>query len=156
MRIKLHSITDLITNSSTVIYTYSDASVAALRKMIDEVFNVLGLSTKCDDVFTLTVTSDDVGVYADAIAEMDDKPDGFDGLDNDQLTEKVEEIFAKVIKGDIEKPQWMSDVEDSEDCDSYRTGTTLNITPKSPAFKKLASLVRDFLYSTEHEANYNG
>ena len=56
MKLPLHSLTDLITNSSTVIYTYSDNSEKALREMIDEIFHVLGVKKKCDDVFTVLAT----------------------------------------------------------------------------------------------------
>jgi hypothetical protein len=62
MKIPLHSITDLITNSSTTIYTYSDASEAAMRAMIDEFFKTFGIDKKCDDVFTLMVTCEGVDI----------------------------------------------------------------------------------------------
>jgi hypothetical protein len=159
MKIQLHSITDLITNSSTTIYTYSDASEGALREMIDEIFRVLGVNKKCDDVFTLSITLDDNGEYEDAISNMSDEeqPKEFQGLKKyPELGKAVKDFVAKVVSGEIEKPQWMKDVEGKENYNDYKPSTTLNIVSKAPEYATLAELVRKFLYSTEHESSYDG
>jgi hypothetical protein len=155
MKINIHSITDLITNSSTVIYTYSSSSEEAMKKMIDEVFHVLGVDKKCDDVFTLTVTSD-IEQYCDHILDMEeeDLPDTFKGLERGGLADKVEEIVNKVTKGELKKPEWMKDIEEDEGHDDYSPSTTLNIIAKLPEYEKLAGLIGSFLYSTDHEASY--
>lgn len=44
--IKIHSITDLITNSSTTIYTLSDASKDAAIDMINSFFQAFGINLK--------------------------------------------------------------------------------------------------------------
>ncbi|MFA5154170.1 MAG: hypothetical protein WC554_16590 [Clostridia bacterium] len=105
IKINLHSIIDLITNSSTEIYTYSSGSVAACKEMIDEFFKVTGVNKTCDDVFELSV----------------DTEEGTRG-----------------------------------DYDQFEGESFLIISPKSPEFSNLAILVRKFLYSTHHEACYNG
>jgi hypothetical protein len=50
VKIKFHSLTDIITNSSTTIYTYSDKSSKACKEMVDEIFETLGIDKSCDDV----------------------------------------------------------------------------------------------------------
>jgi len=105
IKIKLHSLIDLITNSSTEIYTYSSASIEACKNMVDEFFKMTGVNKTCDDVFELSLDQEgeSAGPYGDFPAE-----------------------------------------------------TYLVIRPKNPEYKKLASLIHNFLYSTDHEACYNG
>ena len=155
MKIKLHSMTDLITNSSTVIYTYSDASEGVLREMIDETFKVLGVDKKCDDVFNLTVTLDDNYRYHDAISDSDEIPEELQGVPYKTLNKAIDAVIEQVKNGEIEKPQWMKDIETKTDYDSYSPGTTLNIVPKAPEFAKLAELISKFLYSTHQEGSYD-
>ncbi|CAB4131461.1 hypothetical protein UFOVP276_210 [uncultured Caudovirales phage] len=147
MKIKIHSMTDLITNSSTTIYTYSDASESAMRNMIEEFFKVFGIDKKCDEVFTLTVTCKSYD-YSDRVSNLDDMPEEFKGLGNKEIQAKTEEILAKVVSGEINKPQWMTDVEKDDHWDN-RPATTLNIEPKAPEYAALAKLLLEFLYSTE-------
>lgn len=157
MKIKLHSMTDLITNSSTVIYTYSDASLGACKDMIDEIFRVSGVDKKCDDVFSLSIRPDNYDRYHDALDELDkeDVPAELRGLSWKDLDDGIEVFLDKISLGEIPKPQWVKDVENGRNYD-YKTSTTLNILPKSPEYAKLAELVSNFLYSTNHEASYNG
>lgn len=122
---RIHSFTDLITNSSTTIYTNSNGSIDACREMIDEFFKVLGVDKKCDDVFNLVVTMIDPYIYKDFGRK-----------------EFSKEMLNDVRAGKIEKPQWMADVEKRDDISTH-----LYITAKSPEYEKLAVLVKKFLYS---------
>lgn len=156
LRIKLHSMTDLITNSSTVIYTYSDASLGACRDMIDEAFRVLGVDKKCDDVFTLFITSD---VYYYDICDTeptDDTPKEFVGEDGEFISDKVEELL-KQIKNGLTPPEWLNKiVKKIDDRRDYPTENTLVVKAKAPEFEKLSDLIKAFLYSTHHEATRDG
>jgi hypothetical protein len=149
--------TDLITNSSTVIYTYSDASEGALREMIDETFKVLGVNKKCDDVFNLTITLDDNYRYHEAFDadEGEVVPDELKGLAGKSLNEDIDAVIEQVKNGEVAKPQWMKDIETKDNYDSYSPGTTLNIVPKAPEFAKLAELISKFLYSTHSESSHS-
>ena len=151
MQIKLHSMTDLITNSSTVIYTYSDASEGALREMINETFKVLNIDKKCDDVFDLSVTLEGTDTYRDYLY---DQPEDYKNLKDWKAQELyIHNIIDKVTRKEIEKPEWMVDAETgNDDC---RPGTVLNIVAKAPEYEKLATLIGKFLYSTDHEESSN-
>ena len=53
--VDIHSQTDLITNSSTTIFTFSDDSPKALKEMVDEFFKAFGIKHKCEDIFSMVV-----------------------------------------------------------------------------------------------------
>jgi len=156
--IPLHSLTDLITNSSTVIYTYSEASEQALKNMVNEFLKVLGSDKTCDEVFKLTVTLEDswsLGGYFEDL-EPEDLPKDLLNEDDEIDWEKVELIFNSVKQGYLTKPEWMSDAEKHVDYYSYTPTTILNIVPLSPEYAKLAELIEKFLYSPSHEATRDG
>ena len=166
--IQFHSITDIITNSSTTIFTYSGASVQACREMIDEIFNILDVDKKCDDVFRLTVLADNYTYeeYLENDDDDDDDEDEDDDEDDDEdedddgdsspVTTKedldIEKLMEDIKQGRTEKPDWMTDAEEAEDEMGYTPDTTLHIVAKEPEFEKLGKLVVKFLYSTTNEA----
>jgi hypothetical protein len=51
IKIKIHSVVDVITNSSTVIYTYQDGSEKPVRELIEEIFKLSNITENIDDVF---------------------------------------------------------------------------------------------------------
>ena len=153
IKIKLHSFTDLITNSSTVIFTYSDGSEVALKEMVEEFFKSFGVDKKFDEVFKTVVLCEDSYRYSEYFDGMDaeDWPEGVDeNTDIDQL-------FKNVATGKVEKPEWFKIVEEDESSyDYFAPSTTLYIIPLSPEFAPLASAIDGFLYSTNHEATRDG
>ena len=157
MKIRLHSMTDLITNSSTVIYTYSDASLEACRNMIDEIFLTFGIDKKCDDVFSLSVTMHSNDAYRDAIDGMEPEeiPEELRGLSYREMDAALDKYLDRIALGEIKKPKWMEDVEKGRGYSDYRPSTDLNIVPKAPEYQKLADLIDKFLYSTDHESSYD-
>ncbi len=164
--IKIHSLTDLITNSSTVIYTYSDRSPKALGEMIDEVFSVLGVDQKCDDVFTISVVKDNYELDLDACVDWATENEGKFGIpavfsddDDDAWYKAMDDIIDDVLGGKMEKPEWFVKMEEEleeENCYGYPPETTLKVVAKDPKYEKLAELVVKFLYSTDHEATRDG
>jgi hypothetical protein len=168
MIVKFHSVIDLITNSSTVVYTYSGASAQACREMIDEIFNTLNVDKKCDDVFSLSVLADQ-DVYEDwrDSHENDEDEEDLDDEDEDEELEDEEDdepedededdiskLMDDIMYGRVEKPSWMTDAEEEESDDGLTPETTLHIVAKDPEFENLAKLVTEFLYSTHHEGTY--
>ena len=145
---EIHSITDLITNSSTTIYTYSDKSPAALRPLINEIFDIFGVKERCDDVFAINVMYD--------TSRYDDAVDGYEGdipdeylTQNDLRREALVMLVNNIKSGKVDKPKWFVDMENNIR-DSWG-GTKLYITAKDPKYDNLAKLVVKFLYSTYAE-----
>lgn len=118
IKINLHSVTDLITNSSTVIFTYSEGSVQPLKDMINEIlktFNVHGDSflkdMTCDDMFDVVIMCDDSDRYTNWL-EQNDPEDWPEGVDENT---DISKLIADVESGKIAKPDWFEEVEESED-----------------------------------------
>jgi uncharacterized membrane protein YheB (UPF0754 family) len=157
MKIQLHSVTDLITNSSTTIYTYSDRSLGALRQMIDSVFKTFGINKTCDDVFAVSIQPESYDRYHDAISELEELPKELEGWGKASWSAQdgmIGEFLDKIATGEAEKPDWLEDIEERvkrSRQDGEGPSTVLNIVPKKPEYENLAELVTKFLYSVDHE-----
>lgn len=57
----IHSFVDVITNSSTVIYTYQDKCVPAAKELIGEVLKMLNESKTVDDLFSIEIVTEEEG-----------------------------------------------------------------------------------------------
>lgn len=148
VQIPIHSLTDLITNSSTVIYTYSDNCVEAMEAMVDEFFEAFGVGKKCSDVFKLVVMlEDDYDCIYEADSYRDIVPEQFTKHD------EMKSLLKQVRSGETDKPEWLTALEKRINVPG---GTVLNIIAKSPEYEKLAKLVSKFLYSPNHELTYDG
>jgi hypothetical protein len=137
LEIPIHSQTEVITNSSTTIYTYSDRSPDACREMIDEIFKTFGINKKCDDVFNLVVLLNNDEYYEHWIDNQGHETEGDLG-----------ELIDKIRTGKASKPKWMSDAEKKRE---WGGGSTLTITAKSPEYEDVAKRIHKFLYSTTSE-----
>jgi hypothetical protein len=177
MEILLHSITDLITNSSTTIYTYSERSLEPCKEMINVMLKMFGSDKTCDDIFELSVELDTPNdLYYSVAWRCDEKQlptelrtlvkdvkDRFAKKDvssfedfREKLKTTVDNIIDQYKKGLIEKPYFLREIEDIGFYDSPRQETTLRITPKDPKYQELAEKFVKFLYSTDHESHYDG
>lgn len=148
MKLKIHSIVDLITNSSTVIFTYSEGSLPALKELVNEMLKTFGKTETFDDVF-----------YAEVFLEEDyDYIEFYENLEKVESYEPIDAAYIgkmkhHILTGEIPKPQWMLDAEGAEDnYNYYRHDTVLEIVPKDEKYKELAKLLLKYLYSTDHEA----
>lgn len=136
-KLKLHSSVDLITNSSTVIFTYSSGSIEKVKELVNEMLKVFGHEDKSfDDLFWAKVIPED---YAD----YNEVPDNY------------KELEIQYIKGEIEEPEWIRGG-DYGDYGDYDCSNYLVIIPKDENYKKLAEKLISYLYSTDHEASYDG
>lgn len=148
MELQIHSITDLITNSSTTIYTYSEDSPKALEEMINEIFDICGVKERCSDIFDTVVLFSNYYSYSDN--EL--CPENLDWS-------TVQSIYDDVVSGKIKKPDWFSEVElscqDDSD-DGFSPSTTMYLIPKDSKYEKLSKLIKNFLYSTNHDGGYTG
>jgi len=144
-KIPFHSVIDIITNSSTEIFTYSGSSIGAFKELITEMFKIHGVDKSFDDVFIATISCDDY-VYSES-----------DLCPEDVSHEDVKQLLEDIKSGKIEKPKWMDDVEEEEDSWSYYMPSTyLVINTKDDKYEQFAKLAKSFLYSTDHEATRNG
>jgi hypothetical protein len=128
-KIKVHSAVDLITNSSTVIYTYSEGSLEAVKGLVNEMLKVFGIEETFDNIFYAGVLPDE---YSDSV----------------ELPDNYEELEIKYIKGEIEKQDWMQNIAYGY----YGGNTSLHLIPKDEKYSELANRLLKYLYSTEHEA----
>lgn len=150
MKLKIHSGVDLITNSSTIIFTYSEGSLSALKDLVDEMLKTFGKIEKFDDVFAADVFLDDIEQY---VEYLQNKYPDLDDIDSDY----IEQLKQRILIGQEEKPQWMFEVENCNyNWQEYRRSTCLEIIPKDEKYKQLASLLLTYLYSTDHEATRDG
>jgi hypothetical protein len=152
LKIPVHSVTDLITNSSTTIFTYSGSSEQVLKDMINEIFKTFGIYNKCEDVFDTVVLCNDKYQYTEYIDDCDGEyPEGVDE------TTDINQLYDDVKSGKLPKPAWFHIVEESESSYDYFTPSTyLYIIPKEKEYEKLSELIKSFLYSTSHEATRDG
>jgi hypothetical protein len=118
IKIFFHSVVDLITNSSTTIFTYSEGALGSVKDLINEMLKVFGVTDKtADDLFYLGVFSDR---YEDFIDYFDDEDEisalGFPYKDKGykEIRELIYADIIKVLKGEMEKPQWMIEFENYE------------------------------------------
>jgi hypothetical protein len=137
-KLKIHSGVDLITNSSTTIFTYSNGSVEPLKNLINEMLKVFGKTETFDDIFHVELFCDE-DYYLDHSGE--EAPDNYDEL---------EKLKKSILRGEIEKPKWMKDIDEDEE-----TSTSIELGVKDDKYKELAEKLVEFLYSTDHEAVYN-
>lgn len=132
--IKIHSMTDIITNSSTTIYTFSENSPKACREMIDAIFETFNIKMKCDDVLNLVVMMDSGYMYAEWLEHI-----------GREVNNDLDKLIEDVKSGKVEKPEWMFDCENKF---SQHGGTSLYISSKKPEYENISKLIRNFLYST--------
>lgn len=59
IKLNFHSCVDVITNSSTVIFTYSDGSDTVAKEMINELLKLMNSDLTADDMFYFGVFCDD-------------------------------------------------------------------------------------------------
>lgn len=143
-KFKMHSATDLITNSSTTIYTYSGSSPNACKEMINAFFSAFGINLTCDDAFTLLVIMNDSYHYENWLNSSGCDVDG-----------DVDAFISKVENGEVEKPKWMFEAENYCEREGTGTGTSLCIIAKKPEYEDLAQKIGKFLYSTHAEESSN-
>lgn len=153
--INIHSIVDVITNSSTVIFTYQN-NVNEAKELVQEMLNLMGETEKtADDIFYYAIMCED-DVYMEAEDYGFDPPEGMP-TDYQEQQAWFENLKIQVIKGEIERPQWMIDIEEGEHYyDYYAPPCYLNIIPKEDKYAVLAEKLLRFLNSPEHEASHDG
>ena len=136
--IPVHSVIDLITNSSTEIFVYSEKSLEPCKELINEILSLQGIDKKCDDLFDIKVVFDERGL--DDYIENEKYEAKYNKKEFDE-----EKIKSEILEGNF--PDWF---------EKYHVETVLQITPKEEKYNKLAKLLGKFLYSPDHEEHMWG
>jgi hypothetical protein len=154
-KIPIHSTTDLITNSSTVIFTYSHGCEKPMEEMVNEIFKTFGVDKTFDQVFDSVVLCDDDYKYSEYISTLAENGDTYpEGIDDNT---DVSNLVELVKTGKTPKPDWFNTVEEIQDSyDYFLPSTMLYLIPKEKEYEKLGKLITAFLYSTDHEATRDG
>ncbi len=149
-KIPLHSVIDIITNSSTEIFTFSDNTIEPCTELLQEILNLLGIEEKVEDLFTLKIEPDMDGFDTFVEYELDYEDEDLHKLFSKKLKGLEGETRTKVLR------EIYDEYKDDFDMDYFELETNLIITPKLPEHEKLAEKMIKFLYSTYSEEHNNG
>jgi hypothetical protein len=79
LKISIHSVIDLITNSSTEIFTDYSNSVEPLKEFLNEILKACGVNKSCDEVFEIEL--DDIDdEYIPATLNIHAKDEKFENV----------------------------------------------------------------------------
>lgn len=174
---KVHSYVDIITNSSTVIYTWSEGSVDRAKDLLRAVFDLFGEeSVDIDKEFVFKVFTDEqepswywleTYMKKNEIKTPFERPD-VRGDEYKKYTENMksfsDNLFSKAVLNQ-EIPLWYEgyikentaeENEEDDDYGDYSPDTTLFIFTRNDKYKNIIEKMISFLYSTDHEATQDG
>ena len=142
----------------TITFVYSSESVEALKKLFTELRWVFGytLIPEFDDmfyygVFCKSVTYANFNGWEKAQREGIEVPEILTAMcpTPSEKEDFVKRIIIEIIRGEIEKPEWMKYVEEEMSCSCCNAApsTFLILIPKDEKYRILAARLLDFLYS---------
>lgn len=162
LTIKAHSIVDVITNSSTVIYTQAkEGSIETVKEIINSLLKLGGSDKTADDLFNIEITSEqlideqkDRLAYDDDDISMLEKYAGRELEWNDPDRKRLlDELWNKINSGEIEEPSWWergtSYESDSHQCDTEITVTAKVDDEQAKLAASLLSTLHDLFISEE-------
>lgn len=168
-KFKLHSVVDVITNSSTVIYTYHNGCVDPAKELINEMLKLSGIDDKkAEDIFYFGVFCDH-DRYFDCLDNPDDYgielPDGYVKISGNYGSEERKESITKrhewldgiilsIIKGDMERPEWMN-ISETNDY-GLDPDRTLVLIPKDEKYKVFGEKILSLLGSVDADGERDG
>lgn len=137
--LKLHSVVDLITNSSTTIYTFYDSSVEPCKKMINAFLKTFGVEKTADDMFYIAAFN----CVSDALEEEYGNTEDLN----------LEVVIKNYLEGDMTYVRAFN--KEHEDGDYFKV-VNIYIIPKKEEYRELGNRIKSLLYSPGNEAQYNG
>lgn len=142
--------------NESITFVYSSHCVEALQDLFKEMARTFNLDLVLEDVCNYGVFCD-IDIYAnysdiDDIASKCDVPERVADCTTYNYKERklyIQEIMERVIRGDIQKPKWMTYMEMYKSCNSYNDSpsTFLYLVPKETRYKKICEALVNFLYS---------
>ena len=142
----------------TITFIYSSESVEAIKRLFTELRGVFGytLIPEFDDMFYYGVfckqnTYSNFNGWEKAQGEGIEVPEMLTSVCPTPSEREyfVNRIIIEIIKGEIEKPEWMKYVEEEMSCNCCNAApsTFLFLIPKDEKYRILADRLLDFLYS---------
>jgi hypothetical protein len=98
--VSVHSVIDLITNSSTEMFIDYSGSIDHIKELVNEILVMQGSSLTCDDIFHLKIVSQ----YADEDYEgnLNEDPTELEFIVKDPAYEKLAKLIKTVLdSGDL-------------------------------------------------------
>ena len=142
----------------TITFVYSSESVKAIKRLFTELRWVFGytLIPEFDDmfyygVFCKSVTYANFNGWEKAQREGVEVPEILTAMcpTPSEKEDFVKRIIIEIIRGEIEKPEWLRYVEEETVCSccDAAPSTFLILIPKDEKYRILAARLLDFLYS---------
>lgn len=142
----------------TITFVYSSKSVEALKKLFTELRWVFGYTTVSElndmfyyGVFCKSVTYANFNGWEKAQREGIEVPEILTAMcpTPSEREDFVKRTINEIIKGEIEKPEWMEYVEEETVCSccDVAPSTFLTLIPKDEKYQSLADRLLEFLYS---------
>mgnify|MGYP004563757619 CR=1 FL=1 len=142
----------------TITFVYSSESVEALKKLFTELRWVFGYTTVSElndmfyyGVFCKPITYSNFKGWEKAQREGIEVPEILTAIcpTPSEREDFVKRIINEIIKGEIEKPEWMKYVEEETTCSccDAAPSTFLSLIPKEEKYQALADKLLEFLYS---------
>lgn len=161
IKVKIHSIVDVITNSSTVIFTYQN-SVKEAKALVQAVLDLCGLKEVTpDNVFYYGVFCDN-----DKYFESGNVPEDCPAIEAEWGTPErkeqqksqidwLEALQISIMKDEIPQPEWMTEAETNHS-DGWDPNSYLAMIPKDDKYKDLAAKMKTFLSSPSSDGGQDG
>jgi len=142
--IPIHSVIDLITNSSTELFVHSENSIEPVKELLNELLRIEGSDKTCDEVFDISMEYD--------IKPLNEFIENY-FEDNDEILQLEYKDRIEFLRDIINKrkpePNWWDDI--VNDCgNNYHVKTLLVVKPKEEKYNNFSELLRKFLYSPHY------
>lgn len=158
IKLKLHSVVDVITNSSTVIYTYQNGCVEPAKELVNEMLKLSGITDKtADDIFYFGVFCDD-DEYINILSEKGkSKPEDCPEITGTCVFKTwFDDIVLRIMKGEISKPDWMEEAESAHGWSEWAPESNLCLLPKDEKYTVFGNKISALLNSITADGGRDG
>lgn len=145
--LKIHSMVDVITNSSSVTYvTAGSGSITKVKELVNNLLTFSDSDKKADDLFDFKLEPDEDEVKDARMNELKNEYDGD--------WKELKEIYEEIEKGEREIPEWWDTCfENKEYSNTYiRVRAKVNDKNVEQCAKILSNLNNLF----DYESSYDG
>lgn len=150
--LKMHSVVDLITNSSSVIYTDYTNTVEAVKDLMSEILSAMEEEVSVDDVIFVDTIKDSYWYFDQYDSLMSDtSKEDYDPLPEDWNTQ-----YYQYRAGIIEKPEWMTFIEQNSNSYGWQKDNDILIRAKEPRFEGIVKKIEAVIFSPSQDAGYDG